>query len=764
MSDESTDDQKLLDALTRTVFNSSSNILSITNISDGRFYEVNDAWLDTMGYTRDEVIGKTSMDLGIWLTPEDREYVVDAIRQDGQLLKHECTIGINGGGTIRIFYSGEVVSIDGENRLLSVTIDISDLREKEQELIDSEARYRDLIEGSVQGIIVQRDLKFLFVNMAYARMHGYNSPEEIYALDSVLELLPEAMHEPLKRQSEDRIAGRIANSRYERRGRHRDGHETLHDVSLRRVMWDGEPAVQAIVVDITETRAAELKLRESESGLMRAQEIARVGSLTRVIETAEGNWSDQLRRNFGLKAEDPSPSHEEMLALIHPEDREKVKVANERLTMVGDEAKHEYRVIWPDGSEHVMSAHMMVEVSGDGRRIKRGTIQDITEYKALENQLIQAQKMEAVGHLTGGVAHDFNNLLQVISGASSILGTLDGKPEERQKWIDRIDASVDRGASLTAQLLSYSQKQALNNQILKPLKAIADIEELLRRTLGEDIDLTVSSTNDISSIYVDAHALQNALINLSLNARGAMPDGGNLTIEMQMVTIDDSFDVGNESLGSGNYIEISVIDDGLGMSAETIEKAFDPFFTTKAVGEGSGLGLSMVYGFARQSGGLASIDSTLGEGTRVTVLLPEAVEEVGDQPAAAETAQEENARAGTVLLVEDDPDVRSTTRSILEMIGYSVIEAANGAAALEIVSAERDLDLVISDVVMPGGISGIDLARDLSQRQGSPRILLISGYPDKVNSDIGDGKQEFKILAKPFSSSALREAIDVTLA
>jgi PAS domain S-box-containing protein len=764
MSAESKDDQKLSQALTRTVFNSSSNILSITNISDGKFHEVNDAWLDTMGYTRDEVIGKTSMDLGIWLTPEDREYVVDAIRQNGQLLKHECSIGIKGGATIRIIYSGEIVSIDGEQRLLSVTIDISHLRRKEQELIDSEARYRDLIEGAVQGIIVQRDLKFLFVNMAYARMHGYDSPEDIYALDSILELLPKDMHPSVKRRSEDRIAGRIADSRHERRGLHRDGREILHDVSVRRVEWDGEPAIQAIVVDITDTRAAELKLRESESGLRRAQEIARVGSLTRIIETGEGEWSDQLRRNFGLKADDASLSHEEMLALIHPEDRGRVKLANERLTMVGDEAKHEYRVIWPDGSEHVLSAHMMVEKSGDGRRIKRGTIQDITEYKALENQLSQAQKMEAVGHLTGGVAHDFNNLLQVISGANSIIGTLDDKPEERQKWIDRIDASVERGASLTAQLLAYSQKQALNNMVLKPLRAIVDIEELLRRTLGEDIDLMVSSANDVSSINVDAHALQNALINLSLNARGAMPDGGNLTITMQMTTIGSDLDVGNQSLEPGRYIEISVADDGSGMSAETIDKAFDPFFTTKPVGEGSGLGLSMVYGFARQSGGLARISSTLGEGTVVTILLPESGEESGEQSSKAITDQEDSERAGSVLLVEDDPEVRSTTRSILEMIGYSVMEASDGAAALEIVSAEQGLDLVISDVVMPGGISGIELAHDLSQRKSSPRVLLISGYPEKVNSGIENGNQAFTILAKPFSSRDLREAIDTTLA
>jgi len=756
-------DTRQSEALSRTVFNASFSILTISNISDGKFYDVNDAWLAATGYARAEVIGKTSQELGIWPVPEDRDFILAAIGRDGSLLEYECSIGTKMGEIVRILYSGEIVNYEGEDRLLSVAIDVSDLREKEQELIDSEARYRDLIEGSVQGIIVQRDLKFLFVNMAYARMHGYESPEEIYALDSVLDLLPEVMHETLTRRSEDRLAGRIANSRYERRGQHRDGREILHDVSVRRVIWDGEPAIQAVVVDITDTRAAELKLRESESGLKRAQEIARVGSLTRVIETGEGEWSEQLRRNFGLKANEPSPSHEEMLALIHPEDRERIKVANERLTMVGDEAKHEYRITWPDGSEHILSAHMMVEVSGDGRRIKRGTIQDITEFKTLENQLIQAQKMEAVGHLTGGVAHDFNNLLQVISGASSIIGTLDGKPEERQKWIDRIDASVDRGASLTAQLLSYSQKQALNNQVLKPLRAIADIEELLRRTLGEDIDLTVSSTNDIGSIYVDAHALQNALINLSLNARGAMPDGGNLTIKMQMLSVDADLDVGNETLASGRYIEISVIDDGSGMSAETIDLAFDPFFTTKAVGEGSGLGLSMVYGFARQSGGLARIDSTLGKGTMVTILLPEADEEVLDQPTAANTVQDESVRAGTVLLVEDDPDVRSTTRSILEMIGYNVMEASNGAAALEIVSAEQGLDLVISDVVMPGGISGIDLARDLSQRQSSPRVLLISGYPDKVNSDIGDGKQEFTILAKPFSSSALREAIDVTL-
>ena len=343
-----------------------------------------------------------------------------------------------------------------------------------------------------------------------------------------------------------------------------------------------------------------------------------------------------------------------------------------------------------------------------------------------------------------------------------------GREEDSEisTWVDRIDAAVERGSSLTGQLLAFSRKQSLSVKMFAVGKVISDVGEMLQRTLGEDIDFVLDIESEDALINADSNALQNALLNLSLNARSAMPDGGKLSIRVRQRLFENDILLEDETLPGGEYLEISVADNGAGMDAQTVERAFDPFFTTKGVGEGTGLGLSMVYGFARQSGGFAEIESQLGDGTTVRLVLPSGTLAPGMHVYKADALTPEAEAAndkpdlGLVLVVEDDPEVRVTTQAILKRIGYSVVEAENATKALGIIGERNDIDIVFSDVVMPGGMSGFDLAKQLSESGMHQKILLTSGYPDQMikSSDYEDSN--VKIIQKPYSRAELAAALE----
>ncbi len=418
------------------------------------------------------------------------------------------------------------------------------------------------------------------------------------------------------------------------------------------------------------------------------------------------------------------------------------------------------------GADLAVLVSMPVPKSADEFNNVPICVLDITEHKSTTNALHQAQKLEAIGQLTGGVAHDFNNLLQVIAGASSMVRMGREEDSEISTWVDRIDAAVERGSSLTGQLLAFSRKQSLSVKLFAVGKVIADIGEMLQRTLGEDIEIVMDIDSEDVLINADSNALQNALLNLCLNARAAMPEGGRLSIRVRQRLFENDIQLDDETLSRGDYLEISVADNGAGMDPQTVERAFDPFFTTKGVGEGTGLGLSMVYGFARQSGGFAEIESQLGEGTIVRLVLPSGTSAPSmhvykaDAQASVAEVVDDKPELGLVLVVEDDPEVRSTTQAILKRIGYSVVEAEDATKALGIIGERNDIDIVFSDVVMPGGMSGFDLAKQLSERGMHHKILLTSGYPDQVIKSGEYGDSNVKIIQKPYSRAELAAALE----
>jgi signal transduction histidine kinase len=378
------------------------------------------------------------------------------------------------------------------------------------------------------------------------------------------------------------------------------------------------------------------------------------------------------------------------------------------------------------------------------------------ELLAAEATLRQSQKMEAVGQLTGGLAHDFNNLLTGITGSLELLATrvAQGKVTELDRYLNVAQGAAKRAAALTHRLLAFSRRQTLDPKPIDLNRLVRGMDELIRRTVGPAISLKVLGAPELWAVLADPNQLENALLNLCINARDAMPDGGSLIIETSNEILDEG-EAELLELQGCDYVSLSVSDTGGGMTAEVIARAFDPFFTTKPMGEGTGLGLSMVYGFARQSGGQAQICSDLGRGTEVRLYLPRYT---GGDTALEPAKSEQKAQRGdgrTVLVVDDESSVRLLITEVLEELGYKVLHAENGASGLAILESNRSVDLLITDVGLPGGMNGRQLADAALAKRSELKVLFITGYAETAVMGDGQLKSGMHVLTKPFSLKAL---------
>jgi signal transduction histidine kinase len=397
--------------------------------------------------------------------------------------------------------------------------------------------------------------------------------------------------------------------------------------------------------------------------------------------------------------------------------------------------------------------HLRELAEANARLLKQGT-----EREQVEAALRQAQKMEAVGQLTGGLAHDFNNLLTGIIGSLELLQArlAQGRLEEVARYITGAQGAASRAASLTHRLLAFSRRQTLDPVPTNPNRLIAGMEDLIRRTVGPTIAVETVLAVPIWRTLCDPNQLESSLLNLSINARDAMPDGGKLTIETANVWLDAPA-AQERDIPSGPYVSVSVTDTGVGMPADIIVRAFDPFFTTKPIGMGTGLGLSMVYGFARQSQGQARIYSEPGQGTTVRIYLPRHNAEEAKERGAGKARLEPivTAATETVLIVDDEPTVRMLVAETLKESGYVPIEAIDGPAGLEILQSKARVDLLITDVGLPGGLNGRQLADAARDRRPNLKVLFITGYAD--NTPVGNGllPPGMQVMTKPFAMTAL---------
>jgi signal transduction histidine kinase/CheY-like chemotaxis protein len=514
---------------------------------------------------------------------------------------------------------------------------------------------------------------------------------------------------------------------------------------------------------VRERERAEEALRTSEMRLLEAQRVGRIGSFEWNARDEVLWMSGEMYRVLGREKGGQRPRFESFLKQIHSEDRERVDAAV-RAWLAGEEPSPlEWRIVWGDGSIRHVRAQPRMERGEDGEPERLvGTIQDITDARELEHQLRQSQKLEAVGQLAGGVAHDFNNLLTVITGyGESLLTDLEGEPQQAAK---EVCLAAERASALTRQLLAFSRRQFLQPRILDLNSVVRELEGMLRRVIGEDVECELALDPSLGRVMADAGQIQQIVLNLSLNARDAMPQGGNLRI--QTCEVDSFPEYAGVALGSNpvRYVCLSVSDDGCGMDADTRARIFEPFFTTKNPGSGTGLGLSTVYGIVKQSDGEIRVRSAPGLGTTVEIYLPRVEESVERVAAGASGPEAEHRGFETILVVEDEELVRGMIRKALESSGYRILEAREGADALAVARRhEGDLDLVLTDVVMPR-MGGVELAERLREEWPRIGVLYMSGYADRDGRSGAALPAGASLLEKPFGprevARKVREALD----
>jgi PAS domain S-box-containing protein len=507
-------------------------------------------------------------------------------------------------------------------------------------------------------------------------------------------------------------------------------------------------------------RQAQQALRESMARLTAVVETAVDGF---ILIDARGRillFNPACERLFGYRADEVFHENVKMLMpqtySSHHDDYIKnfIRTGERKIIGIGREVVG----LRKDGSTFPMDLSVG-EAQQDGESIFVGIIHDLTGRKQTEEQLRQAQKMEMVGQLSGGIAHDFNNLLTVIVGNAEHLSDQLKSRQDLQRVADDICQAGERGAELTQRLLAFSRRQLLQPRPTDCHELLDSMRKLLRRTLRENIDIQIAPNPDTVLAFADRAQLESSVLNLALNAQDAMPNGGHLTLSTGVASLDDHYQNLHPEIEAGEYAMIAVTDDGVGMTAEVATRAFEPFYTTKEVGKGSGLGLSMVYGFVKQSNGHVSIYSELGLGTTVRIYLPH-VATSGQKP-PDQIPDEQSIPRGheTILVAEDDPFVRSSVILRIESLGYSVVAAVNGNDALLKLRAHPEIDMLFTDIVMPGGMNGWELADQARQiRPGLP-VVYSSGYALEMLAQQGRAPAQSIILVKPYRKVELAERL-----
>lgn len=521
-------------------------------------------------------------------------------------------------------------------------------------------------------------------------------------------------------------------------------------------------AVAGLFCACIETTDSIVAERESSAARNRLFEMTRdlfgVATFDGHLKTINPAWSTILGR-----------PHDELIAhpfsdIIHPDDL--AATGDVVATLMRGEPVHQFhvRLLKEDGTP-VAFAWSAVPDTTPGSGLFYTVGRDITEQRRIEEALRQSQKMEAVGQLTGGIAHDFNNLLTAVTGGLEMLGLRlqAGEYDKLDRYITMAQTGANRAAALTQRLLAFARRQTLAPTPTDADRLIAGMEDIIDRTLGPEIEVKVEATAGLWPVLVDAPQLENALLNLCINARDAMPDGGRLTIETSNKHLDARAAT-SQDLPEGEYVSLCVTDTGTGMSPEIIERVFDPFFTTKPIGQGTGLGLSMIYGFVRQSGGQVRIYSEVGHGTTMCLYLPRYSGVVATANSAEDERDALRAIPGeTILIVEDEIAIRQLVGEILTEAGYRIIEAATGPAGVKVMQSDERIDLLITDVGLPGGLNGRQVADAGRAVRPMLKVLFVTGYAANAAVGAGHLDEGMELLTKPFNIGELERRVHMMI-
>jgi PAS domain S-box-containing protein len=715
-------------------------------------------------------------------------------------------------GWRRVFkYGGTIISDPAGGRLGILTInDITERKQAEEELRKSEERYRDVVENA-RDLIYTHDLEgnYLSVNRAVERVTGYTR-EDVAGMSLEQIVAPEYV-EKARRMIAEKLAGK-SETTYDLEIVAKDGRRIAVEVNTRLVYEGGAPVgVQGIARDITERRRAEeTRARRAAQAAMRAEinaALAEAGTpLAAILERSvaamvrhlglalarvwtlsrDGNVLE-LQASAGLYTRTDGaysriPVGELKIGLVAAERRPHIinDVRNDPLFGEKEWARREgvrsfagYPLLVEGrliGALGTFSGQRFTDDTLDALASAADVISQGIERRRAEEalreseeQFRQVQKLEAVGRLAGGVAHDFNNLLTVINGYSGLLMRRFERDESARRKIEEIEKAGRRAAELTGQLLAFSRKQVLQPKVISLNAVVADLDKMLRRLIGEDVELTPVLDPALGNVLADPGQIVQVIMNLAVNARDAMPQGGKLTVETANVRLDGDYAAHHLAVQPGDYVLLSVTDTGTGMTEEVRSRIFEPFFTTKEKGKGTGLGLSTVYGIVKQSGGSIWVYSEVGCGTTFKIYLPRVDREARGEEERAATRAQSASGTETILLVEDEEPVRLLARAVLEREGYTVVAARCGADAERVFEeSDRGIDLLLTDVVMPG-VSGPQLARRLCERRPGLKVIYMSGYTDDAVVRHGLLGGEVVFVQKPFTPDSLARKVRETL-
>ena len=627
-------------------------------------------------------------------------------------------------------------------------------------------------------VAVERDGTIVQINSQTEDLFGYRREELV---GQKIELLvPERYRRPHQGHREDFAHNpkiRRMGAGLDLYGRRKDGSEFPVEISLSPISVGDRKLVLSAIRDISERKRIEEDLRHAHTELSRrtSQQIGEYrGQLAAIVDSSDDAiigkdldgritaWNRGAERIYGYTSEEMLGQN---IALLAPRDRpDEIPQVLERIRR-GESIEHFDSVrIAKDGRRVDVSVSISPIREAGGRVIGASAIaRDITAQKHAEEHLRQAQKMEAIGRLAGGMAHDFNNILGIITACTELLRTrIDAKSDVGQ-YVTNMRKAVDRGAWLTRQLLAFSRKNVVQPQVLDLNERLKDVSKLLRPLMGEDVEIVISPRTDAAIVEADPGQLDQIVLNLAVNARDAMPSGGKFILETSKVRTDEVFSQMHTPMTAGNYVLLAVSDTGVGMDPATVSKIFEPFFTTKEVGKGTGLGLAMVYGIVEQAGGHIWVYSEPRRGTTFKIYLPSAEHKLGAEAKMEQETLTPRRDGVTVLLVEDDELMRQLTRQLLEEHGYQILEAKDGQTALEIASSHPgQIDLLLTDVVMRG-VSGPELVSRLNGSRPAMKTVYMSGYTGELIARDDIATQGIPLLEKPFTRAGLLQTLHQAL-
>ena len=735
----------------RRLFEAAQDGILILDFYTGRITDVNPFLCKLLGFSHSEMVGNTVGELSPFRDMEPNQAMLERLQQRGYVRYEDLPLERRDGRKIAVEFVSNVYQA-GDKKVIQCNIrDITERKKAEQRLTllnTCVSNLNDIVLVTEADPIDEPGPRIVFVNEAFERITGYTSAETIGRSPRFLQgekterrILAEirqalVQQQPLRRQ--------IINYR-------KDGTEYWLDIDIVPILNAAGKCTNfaAIGRNITEEKKSE----EERARLAAIVECSEDAIISKSLDGIIISWNQGAERLYGYTAEEIIG--QPMSILFIPEHNGEYLQIMEKVRRGERVAAYETARRRKDGSMiNVSVAIAPIEIR-NGELVGASSIsRDITRVKRLEEQFRQSQKLEAIGRLAGGMAHDFNNQLTVICGYTQLLlNTAHDEPETDK--LREIKKAGERAASLTQQLLAFSRNQVLEPKVLDLNIVVGESEKMLRRLLGEDIDLATVLNPKLGSVETDPSQLEQVLMNLVINARDAMPQGGKLTIETANAVLDRTYCQIHDDVKPGNYVMLAVRDTGCGMDEQTQGHIFEPFFTTKELGKGTGLGLAMIHGFINQSGGHILVESEVGLGSTISIYLPE-VQKVPRSPEnLPQTIEKMPHGDETILLVEDDDAVRTFASQVLQDCGYTIIEAASGQEAIQLLKKHPEqVHMLVSDVVMPS-LSGREVAEQVKALIPAIKVLFLSGYTDDAVIRHGILASEVAFLQKPFTPSEL---------